>query len=360
MFRQTAVFPALLCAGLVLALGGCATNQPTLDRMDAMGQRLDDLEAKLKSNASAAQNGTGEAQKRAADLDRRIETLEGNLQSLKDETVHQAGQQQARIDQLGQAEAGLRQSATALSERLDQSERRLHDVVGQGQESARQNAGLEAALPPVQDQLAEQDKRLQELAPRLARVETGLQELGVQVRDTAAQTAGLKNDLPALHDRLTQSGGEMDGLSSRLALLEKRLAEAERTAREALELADSGQRAFSGKMLYSVTLTGDQTLFPLNAPELDQRDTALLDGLVERLKGLDNQYHLVIQGHTNPYGSDDYQYELGRARAEVVKRYLNEKRGISPARMSVISFGATEAALGNPQRNRRIVVQVMQ
>ncbi len=349
-----------LTAALLLALGGCATNQPTLHRLDAMNQRLNALETKVQSGDSTARSEAGSAQTKTADLAHRIGALEAKLQHLQGELVHQNGEQRAQLGQLSQDETGLRQSMARVSKRLDQADGRLKAVEARGQETVKQNAGLQAALPPLRDKVAEQEKQIQDLAPRLARVESGLQSLGTQARETATRTAGLQNELPAMHDQLAQSGGQVDSLSSRLARLEQRLAQAERTAQEALDLANGDERAFRGKMLFSVTLHDDKTLFPINSPDLGQGDISVLDGLVERLKPLDKHYHLVIEGHTDAYGSDDNQYELGRARAEVVKRYLNEKEGIPLARMSVISFGAADALSGYGHSNRRIVVQVMQ
>ena len=109
-----------------------------------------------------------------------------------------------------------------------------------------------------------------------------------------------------------------------------------------------------------VTLTDDKTLFPINSPTLGEKDMAQLDALAARVKAMGTWFHLQIQGHTDGFGSEDYNYELGRARAEVVKAYLNEKGGIPLLRMSVISYGASEAASYAGKSNRRIVVHVLQ
>lgn len=349
-----------LTAALLLALGGCATNQPTLHRLDSMNQRLNALEARVQSGDSTARSEAGTAQTKTADLAQRMDALESRFQHLQGEFVHQTGDQSAHLGQLSRDEAGLRQSIAQVSKHLDQSDGRLKTVEAQGQATAKQAAALKAALPPLRDKVAAQDKQVRGLAPRLARVESGLQSLGTQARETSTRTANLQNELPAMHEQLAKSGGRVDSLSSRLAQLEQRLVQTERTAQEALDLANGDERAFRGRMLFSVTLHDDKTLYPINSPDLGQGDISVLDGLVKRLKPLDKHYHLVIEGHTDDYGSDDNQYELGRARAEVVKRYLNEKEGIPLARMSVVSFGAADPLPGYGHSNRRIVVQVMQ
>jgi outer membrane protein OmpA-like peptidoglycan-associated protein len=48
-----------------------------------------------------------------------------------------------------------------------------------------------------------------------------------------------------------------------------------------------------------------------------------------------------IEGHTDAYGSDDYNMRLGDRRATAVKEYLVKEGGISESRMSTISYGKT-------------------
>ena len=131
-------------------------------------------------------------------------------------------------------------------------------------------------------------------------------------------------------------------------------------AQDALDATGMGQRRIVGKVVHAVTLTDDKTLFPINSPVLGEKDMVKLDELAARVKAMGTWFHLQIQGHTDGFGSEDYNYELGRARAEVVKNYLNEKGGIPLLRMSVISYGASEAPNYSGNSNRRIVVHVLQ
>ncbi len=47
---------------------------------------------------------------------------------------------------------------------------------------------------------------------------------------------------------------------------------------------------------------------------------------------------ILIEGHCDERGTDEYNMALGWKRAEAAKRYL-ESLGISPSRMSTISYG---------------------
>ena len=73
--------------------------------------------------------------------------------------------------------------------------------------------------------------------------------------------------------------------------------------------------------------------------------------------------YLEIQGHTDATGADAYNYNLGEARAEAVRRYLS-KQGIALNRMSTISYGKDEPVDSNKTKdgrakNRRVVVIVL-
>lgn len=48
--------------------------------------------------------------------------------------------------------------------------------------------------------------------------------------------------------------------------------------------------------------------------------------------------HVRIEGHTDNFGSDEYNLALGQRRAQSVHRYLLDL-GVSPSKLSLISFG---------------------
>lgn len=66
----------------------------------------------------------------------------------------------------------------------------------------------------------------------------------------------------------------------------------------------------------------------------------------------------IIEGHTDAVGSDPYNMELSRKRADAVVRYLVESRGLSIDRFSARGKGKRELAnAGDPSAadNRRVV-----
>ena len=72
--------------------------------------------------------------------------------------------------------------------------------------------------------------------------------------------------------------------------------------------------------------------------------------IMKRAEGLD----FVIAGHCDERGSEEYNYELGKRRAEAARDYLVENYGIDAGRLTIVSKG--KEAMGGPRYsiNRRV------
>ena len=139
--------------------------------------------------------------------------------------------------------------------------------------------------------------------------------------------------------------------------------QAQGTARDALDRANAAHKLAEGKFLYQVVLSDDSVKFPTNVHELSPEAQARLGELVDRLKGENRNVYLEIQGHTDAKGAADFNEKLGEARAEAVRRFLNEK-GVALNRMSTISYGKDSPVAPNttPEgraQNRRVVIIVL-
>ncbi|MBI5329510.1 MAG: OmpA family protein [Betaproteobacteria bacterium] len=302
----------LLVPAFVLLLSGCAAPQPAGD--DGLSRRLAEIETRQ------AQGQSGAAL--LGEIGKKLEALTSEQQALRARMQEIFPPQQAQEVRLGRAEQQIRDLAT-----------RQLGALASGDAASRESRQRQGEL----------GQRLEAMTGELRAVQEAL----------ATRSSG--SDLARAEQRQREAA---DALAARIARLEQRLDEVARTAQDALDATGFGQRKIYGKVLFSVTLTEDKTLFPINSPDLGAGDQKQLDALAPRLKELGTSFHLHIEGHTDGIGPDDYNYELGKARAEVVKRYLNERWDIPLLRMSVTSHGATAALPGKP--NRRIVVQVMQ
>lgn len=168
---------------------------------------------------------------------------------------------------------------------------------------------------------------------------------GVQTQVEDAQTQLKQHD-----ERLTANSQETKQVS--------------KTAQEALDRAIAAGKLAEGKFLYETVLSDDKIRFGFNKAELVDAAKVALDELAGKLKAENKPVYVEIQGHTDSIGSDDYNYKLGEARAEAVRRYLSTK-GMPLHRMSVISYGETSPVADNKTRegrdqNRRVVMVVLQ
>lgn len=82
---------------------------------------------------------------------------------------------------------------------------------------------------------------------------------------------------------------------------------------------------------------GDRVLFAVDRSTLDPAAIATLDGQAQWLT-TNTAYNAVIEGHADEQGTREYNLALGARRANAVQEYLIS-RGVSPARMRVISYG---------------------
>lgn len=299
--------PARVAGGILLSgllLAGCATEQAMTEQTQPLKAQLARLEKDLGDAAQAsAQAARAQSQVLAARqtaLEREVANVGSELQSLR-------GQVKALDERLGRVEQSVGRMGASLSGQSEQNSQRLDRVAATAEEAARQVAALRSG-------------------------------------QEATAVAGKGADA---------------ALSERLAQMEQRLQAMNHQVQEAMALAAKDIFLAYGKEAYTVTLTNDHVLFPLNDPSLDSRDAAQLDDLAARLAKLDQEYHLDIQGHTDNTGTEDINYNLGKARAEVVKRYLHEQRGISINRMSTISYGASKPLAGSAGSQRRIFVRVL-
>lgn len=79
--------------------------------------------------------------------------------------------------------------------------------------------------------------------------------------------------------------------------------------------------------------------------------------ILQALKN-DTKSVFVIEGHTDPVGSPDFNLELGDRRARQVKDYL-VSNGISADRLLVVTFGEEQLASNTKHwMNRRAILRI--
>jgi outer membrane protein OmpA-like peptidoglycan-associated protein len=141
------------------------------------------------------------------------------------------------------------------------------------------------------------------------------------------------------------------------------LATLDRTTQEAMARAQAAGKLAEGKFLYSEVLSDDSMKFPFAKATLSPEAHQRLDAFVDKLKADNRNVYVEIQGHTDTVGGKQANYRLGEARAEAVRRYLNE-HGVALNRMATISYGPDAPVAPNNNRegrqaNRRVVLIVL-
>lgn len=131
----------------------------------------------------------------------------------------------------------------------------------------------------------------------------------------------------------------------------------ETTAAGGTEKVDSSAINFSASGSDSGAIAGLQTVrFDFDSATLSGDEQKKLEGNAEWLKKLAD-VKLVIEGHCDQRGSNEYNLSLGERRANAVKQML-VKLGVAEARMTTTSFGeekpvANGDSEGEMAQNRR-------
>jgi outer membrane protein OmpA-like peptidoglycan-associated protein len=102
--------------------------------------------------------------------------------------------------------------------------------------------------------------------------------------------------------------------------------------------------------------------FVFDSDELTPKSQRMLDRQVPTLKGL-NVQSLIIVGHTDSLGNDDYNADLSQRRAAAIKRILGPALGLEESQITAIGKGesqpiATNKTEAGRQANRRVELKV--
>ncbi len=167
------------------------------------------------------------------------------------------------------------------------------------------------------------------------------------------------------NQKIESVSGQVEDLQQKQQQTDVKLAELSQSAQEALKRAQEAGVLAKGKVVFEQTFSEDRVKFKLDSYELNAEAKAALDEFAGKVKGLDAQYFIEIQGHTDDSGGERYNEELGQRRADSVRRYLSREHKLPLNRMSTISYGDTLPLESNKTRagrsaNRRVVLVVLE
>ena len=167
------------------------------------------------------------------------------------------------------------------------------------------------------------------------------------------------------NQKIESVASQVEDLQQKQQQTDVRLDQLSQSAQEALKRAQEAGVLAKGKVVFEQSFSEDRVKFKLDSHELDKNAKAALDEFAGRVKILQSQYFIEIQGHTDDTGSEAHNEELGQRRAESVRRYLSREHKLPLNRMSTISYGDTLPVESNKTRagraaNRRVVLVVLE
>src|SRR6202162_6666236 len=103
--------------------------------------------------------------------------------------------------------------------------------------------------------------------------------------------------------RINEVESQVEATQSKVREHDTKIAELDKTTREALERAQAAGKLAEGKFVFSLVLSDDAVKFPFNKHELSPEAMQALDTFAERLKKENKNVYLEIQGTTDATGA---------------------------------------------------------
>jgi len=122
-------------------------------------------------------------------------------------------------------------------------------------------------------------------------------------------------------------------------------------------IANKGCPEITKEEIKKITKIASKIFFQTNSDKLKVASLVQLDELTTILNRYETA-NLIIEGHTDSKGDDDYNMTLSQKRTESVKTYLMEK-GIMESRLTATGYGETQPIADNKTsigraKNRRV------
>ncbi len=203
-------------------------------------------------------------------------------------------------------------------------------------------------------------EQLNPVGTRMTKIEQRMSETDSRLSGTDARLASL------VSVQLKPLGTRVAGIEQRMSGAENRLTSAERDISQVGAKTDETLRELKNLRLERrlVLNLKQGAYFKPNSATLLEPAKKNIDKFLSSLERQPADNHLFfVAGYTDSTGSSDYNYELGRKRADSVGRYLIIKKAIHPTRVITVSGGDRNPAVDDTTRqgrekNRRVEILV--
>jgi len=237
---------------------------------------------------------------------------------------------------------------------------------------------LEDEKKTVESVLLDAETPIQKIADRLdlnVRFDEGA---GKPTDEILQAIRALQSSIPPLKQDIADKDAQISALSARMADMEKQLGtlktkeeslskliELQRVQREKYERVEKLFTASEAQVLR----TGDQVIirlyglsFPVGKSTIESQYFSLLSKVVEAFKEYP-ECTVVVEGHTDSYGTDETNQKLSMERADAVRNYLIATSGLDAYRITALGYGESRPIASNEteegrRKNRRIDILV--
>lgn len=182
-----------------------------------------------------------------------------------------------------------------------------------------------------------------------------------RVSQTENRLGQAEGQIGKLDGRMGAAEGKIGNVEGKLTSLDGKLTEVDGKAERALQTL--GNLKLERRLVIDMK---EGANFGFNSAALPPQARKEIDGFLSDLKGDlaggENAVFLVT-GHTDNAGAEDYNYELGRRRADTVSRYLVTQKKMDPLKVRTVSYGENSPVAENNSRdgrakNRRVEILV--
>jgi chemotaxis protein MotB len=202
----------------------------------------------------------------------------------------------------------------------------------------------------------------------LAALKQASEELARQAKDHETQAKNLEAGLQQATQENAELAKQLEAAKAALASKEDEMGKTVRSLESALqeEIAKGSSAVKRGENSISVEIA-DRVLYESGSADITSDGLNVLKRVGEALKGSADK-DIRVEGHTDdvpirtePPPRFPSNWDLSVARAVGVVKYLEEKAGMNPARLSAVGYGPNRPAVPNENdearaRNRRVEI----
>ncbi|RKH61788.1 OmpA family protein [Corallococcus llansteffanensis] len=344
-----------LAGASALTVVGCAHSPPPSEltaAREAYHELTRSPEGRERpADVAAARDALQEAENEYAESEGSVKTRSLAYVALRKAEIADArGEADLAAQQRAQAEAALRQQQEARTQNLTrQQEEERARYEQQRLQYEQQRAQFEAQRQQELERMRSAD------AQQRQQLESEAQRRQQQMEAEAQQRT---QQQLAEAQRLAQANQELQRRTQELEQERQARLQAEQRAAQALsQLQDKDLKVREEARGTVVTLSGS-VLFASNAVDLLPSARDRLSDVATALQ--ESQNPLLIEGHTDSRGSDDYNEQLSQRRAERVREFLISQ-GVPANRIEIRGVGedrpvATNGTAEGRANNRRVEI----